>query len=177
MEAGPPMHGHIVASEAFERIARLVDRLAFATEADEVFTAVVDEGISGLSAQSAAAFLIDHDNEQLVIVAHRNVPDVTLDVFPLALDVDVPVTDAARTGAPIWIDDRETRDRWYPRLRGSPIAVGSSAVLPMPHNGRTIGVLALGFDGDHRFAETERSFCLMLAALAGLAGGPKLKDP
>jgi GAF domain-containing protein len=175
MELGPVGHGHLVASEAFERTARLVDRLAFATEADEVFAAVLDEGLAGLGAQSAGVFLLDDAHEQLFPIAHRNVPDLMLDLFPLRLDIQVPITDAARSGAPIWIDDRGQRDRWYPRLHNSPLAVRSSAVLPIPHGGRIIGVLALGFDREHRFAETERSFCTVLAALGGLAGGPMLK--
>lgn len=175
MDLGPTGQGHLVASEAFEHIVHLVDRLAFATEADEVFNAIVDEGVAGLAAPSAAVFLVDHESEQLYVVAHKNVPELTLDIFPLSLDIDVPVTDVARSGAPVWVDDREQRDRWYPRLRNSPLALGSTAALPLPYAGRTIGVLALAFEGDHRFAETERSFCSLLASLGGLAGGPLLK--
>ena len=175
MDLGSGGHGRIVASEAFERTAKLIDRLAYATETDEIFTAIVDEIIGGLSAQHAGAFLIDDADHRLHIVAHRDLPELTVDVFPLDLDIEVPLTDAARNGAPVWIDSRDMRDRWYPRLRGSPIAVGSSALLPMPYEGRTIGVLAVGFEGDHQFAETERSFCTLLASLAGLAAGPRLK--
>jgi len=171
-----PAHSRLVASEAFERTAKLVDVLAYATSADEVFQAIVDECRAGLGAQSAGAFLVDRERRQLVIAAHSRVADAVLDQFPLPLETEVPLTDAASTGVPIWIDDAAQRDRWYPRLKGSPIAVESSALVPIPFGGRTIGVLAVGFDGDHRFEETERSYCGILAALAGIAGGPRLKS-
>lgn len=168
MELGP-VHSNIVTSEAFEHLVTLLAELTEAGHPDEAAGLILEHGMAALAAQSAALCTVDADRRRLELRTHRNASPETVAAFPLDLDLDVPVAEAARTGMPLWIDTAEERDRWYPLLAGSPVAVRSSAVLPIQAAGVIVGAVALGFAGDHPFSETERAFSLALADLAALA--------
>ncbi|MFD0267440.1 SpoIIE family protein phosphatase [Streptomyces sp. NPDC127106] len=49
------------------------------------------------------------------------------------------------------------------------VGPGGLAVLPLPAEGRTVGVCLVGWDADHRFGPEERSLLTVTAGLAGQA--------
>jgi serine phosphatase RsbU (regulator of sigma subunit) len=76
--------------------------------------------------------------------------------------------EAGRTGHPVWIESQRDRDEVFPSGRhvaeSGPDRV-AMAGLPLVVGGRTLGVLALGYDHTHPFDEDERDFLLTLAGL------------
>jgi signal transduction histidine kinase len=72
--------------------------------------------------------------------------------------------EAARTGVPLWIESRQEVLARYPSVADAPLEESESiAALPLIVEGRTAGVLALGFARPRTFTDEEQTFLLTLA--------------
>ncbi len=84
----------------------------------------------------------------------------------IAAHVENPAADALGTVAPVFVTDRAELVERYPALArmAERMTCEAVAVFPLSVAGRSIGVLAVGFDGPRRFPEPDRA---LASALAG----------
>jgi PAS domain S-box-containing protein len=166
---GPPP-----AERFAERLAWLQDVTAAlsasATEAD-VARSVFEKGLQIVGASGGSLSFPSGDD--LVHVAHAfgslarrgGAPAV----HPEALRV--PLAEAFRSQAPVWIGSAEALVARYPRLvePGKALSEGAWAAVPLTVQGRPLGVLGVAFAGVHAFEAEERAFVVALAQLAAQA--------
>jgi PAS domain S-box-containing protein len=157
-----------------ERLLRVTGAIADAISELQIFEALVDHVAAAVEASSAALWLIDEDNQSGRLVRSVGYSDVTshsLSRVSLDMAPGIPIVDAIRQAAPIWIASQaELFDR-YPHLRAMATAGQTYRVscLPLVAHGRVLGALALTIE-ETRFArEDERDFLLLIARYASQA--------
>lgn len=84
---------------------------------------------------------------------------------PLHVDAHHPVSDVARTGKALWLEDPEAFLSRWPHLAEERAKAGleACAVLPLLAGGRTLGVLLVGFPSRRALPGEDRSFIRLLA--------------
>lgn len=148
------------AEETLRRLLRAADALSGAMTAAEVADIVTGELVGWLRGRSAIIGLIDGD--RLVTVGSRGysgLASASLEQWPL--DAGLPITEAARTGRPLLVESEAAVRRRFPLAIPAPgiVAGGALACVPLVLEGRrSIGALAVRFDGSRRFSRTDRTF-------------------
>jgi hypothetical protein len=88
----------------------------------------------------------------------------------MRLTAALPLTDAARTGRPVWLTDRTTALQRYPLL--APVLLADThalAALPLLAGERLVGALGVTFTRPRPFDEDERGFLLTVAGQVAVA--------
>jgi anti-anti-sigma factor len=88
----------------------------------------------------------------------------------MPLTAPLPLTEAVRTGRPVWIPDRSAWESRYPAA--GPALLGpteAAAVLPLAVGERVLGAVGLTFRTAREFDPAERTFLLSLAGQAAVA--------
>ncbi|MFE3581118.1 SpoIIE family protein phosphatase [Streptomyces vinaceus] len=151
-------------------VQRLSTRLAGATTVRDVSQIVVNSLRGPLDASRVAVAEVEADRLVITVLdppEPRAWPDMWRSEWrsewPDASMHDLPtLQNALREGhVSLWPPGADVE----PALAG--IGPGGLAVLPLPADGRMVGVCLVGWDGAHRFGPEERS---LLTATAGLVG-------
>jgi|GEM_PF-727152 len=159
-------HAAEVAAARLERLQRVTVALSEALTPAEVVRVVVEEMVSAIGANRAAAVLpLADEPEQLEVVSHRALSPETLVRLPrFPATAPLPVAVAYRTGEPVWLESREALDIAFPEsLILEPEVTRAAAALPLRARGRTLGAIAFGFDAPRPFSADERGLLLDLA--------------
>ena len=158
-----------------QRMLRLVDvtaELARATTRDQVVKLVVDAGASAVGASSASVWL--NDGTQLRLAASTYpYPDAAAVYERIALDLDAPVAQVARTGSAVFLGSiaefREQHPESFARVASGLPHELAMAVLPIACDGPPLGVLCLTFDHVRDFAAADRAFKAIIARQCAFA--------
>jgi PAS domain S-box-containing protein len=159
-------HAAEVAAARLERLQRVTVALSEALTPAEVVRVVVEEMVSAIGANRAAAVLPLADApEQLEVVSHRGLaPDALARLARFPLTAPLPVAAAYRTGEPVWLESREALGGAFPEsLIMEQEVTRAAAALPLRARGRTLGAIAFGFDASRPFSADERGLLLDLA--------------
>ncbi len=154
------------AEHTAERIARLEAVSAALVEAltpAEVATVVVEQGVAALEAH-AGVIVRRADDATLEVIGAQGYPAAALDPwrrFPLA--APIPLAEAVRTAAPIWIESRAALEAGYPAVAASPTSNQSFAALPLVVEGQVIGAFGLSFATARTFTADDRSYITALS--------------
>ncbi len=162
----------LAASERMDRLRQLVEALNAVTLPAEVARVVTEGGALALGARTAALALRVGDGDRLAIVhAVGYPPEVAADRRSFPIAAATPLSDAIRSGEPVWLADEEERRARYPELGEARALTGPGAIaaLPLLVDGRTIGALGIGFGGGHGFDAESRTLLLTLAHQCALA--------
>ncbi len=158
------------AARAADLAARLHEMLSGFVNAQapqQVAEIIVSQGFDALKASSGVVAVLDEDGETLEYLAARGYPKDFLEFFPnVPLESESPLSQAARTGEPLWLESRPEYLARFPSFAPKVIhALGAHALacLPLSVEGRLVGALAFGFDRPHPFTAHERAFALTLA--------------
>ena len=150
-----------------ERLLRITAALADAVSPEQVMTAVVDRTAAVLSASTCALWLTDEGGRTATLARYVGyAADVAAGYAKLSLaEGGAPVVDVLRSGDPLWIDSRDQLRKKYPKIV---IAMAHApkltiACLPMTIEGRTIGAMALTFEGTNVPLHEDRSLLLVVA--------------
>jgi hypothetical protein len=93
-------------------------------------------------------------------------PELVADWVSFSIADDLPVSEVARTGRPLFLRTAAELHSRFPQLGGQPLSGSvARAILPL---GAT-GALVLGFPTEHGFETEERAAITRLAGLAGRA--------
>jgi PAS domain S-box-containing protein len=153
------------ATEALSRL-RLVSRaLNQSPPVAQALEVLVRQALAPLPVSAAVIGLV-RPNRTLQIVATMGMgDDVRSRYLALGLDDQVPLTDAALRGVPVWLHDLAELDRRYPQLPGSPDRAEASASLPLLVDDRAVGALGIACDRPAHFAAEDRLLLLTAADL------------
>jgi PAS domain S-box-containing protein len=156
------------AERAAERAARLQQvtaALAGTVTVDEVCAVAVRHGIAALGGVRATVHLLSPDGERLDRVAHHGQPAETVRPYvSVTPDRKLPLAEAVRTGAPVFLEDAPSMQSRYPETAGSDDhrGVGALAAVPLHGSAGVLGSLVVRFAEARTFAPEERE---MLAAI------------
>jgi signal transduction histidine kinase len=153
------------------RLHGLTTALAQALTPGDVARAVVEYGLETLGASAGSVWSVEPTRRVLRRAFELGTDPKLLREFPevpLEPAVPLPVTDAIRTGAPVWIDSREELARRYPevhRLTAGDSDVASAAILPLRVEGRAIGALTYSWNRPREPSEEGRALKLLVAQI------------
>ena len=177
--SGAERAARAVADQALARLERLhafTGALAQTITPSQVVEVVVDMGLSAGSASAGGFWQVSEDGASVRLVrgVGSGVPrGELLGELPLAVPGNMPILDAIRSSAPVWIESCQQMQERYPAFFAHLSPKGTSdtalACLPLLAHGRCVAGLTYRFDGPHRFAEDERAFLQLLSWYAAQA--------
>ncbi|HSB01169.1 MAG TPA: GAF domain-containing protein, partial [Anaerolineales bacterium] len=156
------------AEQTANRLARLqtvTAALSAALTPAKVAEVVISQGLPALGAVSGTIALLSEDGQDLNIIQSALDEAMVRAYKSYPLSLDVPATEAVRSGRPVWIESRQEYLERYPHLAEQIIAWGYQAAvaIPMRLGERTLGVLTLGFEGVLPNTPENLGFALNLA--------------
>jgi PAS domain S-box-containing protein len=157
-----------------ERIARLQSVTAALSEAAtsaQVVEVIVRQAAATLGAAAGVVHILDDNGEALEMVQAVGYPAGQMAKHRrLPLTLNIPATDAMRTGEPVWFESTAELLAHYPHLAGQRFTgYEGVALLPLLHESRPLGVVAFSFLQQRRFSGEERGFLLTIAHQCALA--------
>ena len=155
-------------AERTERLLRITAALADAVTPSQVLEAVVDRAAEALRASSAGLWLVGDEGRTATLArafGHSPAQREALARLPLDRPGLSAATDAIRTGEAVWLGSRAEVLERSPHLAplAGPTEDAALASLPMSVEGRTIGVLVLGFEKKAAPAGDDRSLLVVVA--------------
>jgi PAS domain S-box-containing protein len=148
------------------RLQALTAALAGTLTHNEVADVVLTQGIHAFGAKAASVALVSEDGQMLEVVHAVGYPQAVVDTFRrLPMEADFPLTDAVRSGEPVWLTSVAERDRRYPHLAALRRSNGGGAMaaLPLALEGRVLGAMGLNFHEELTLDAGDRAFILTLA--------------
>jgi PAS domain S-box-containing protein len=157
------------AARAAERLQSVAEALSFAVTPAQVLDAVLTETVAAADARAGLIAFLSEDGTELSVVAERGYRREIMaawKAFPV--DGPFPLSEAVRTGEPVFLRSEQERIERYPAL--GPIAQTHALVcLPLIVEDRTIGGLTFSFREDQDFDEDRRRLKVALARQAAQA--------
>ena len=147
-----------------QRLAQALGRAETPDAAIAVATATIHETVPG---GAVFAWLADPSTSSLVRVAADGYDGDGLVGFErLPLDGDLPVHDALRTGAPVFLASRAERAARYPRIGdGSNAPFQAWAAIPLVIEQRAVGAISVSFPEPRTFDEDDAAHLLAIGTL------------
>ncbi len=151
------------AADRVARLQRVSSALSEALTPDQVAEVVVRQAVEALEAW--AGLVGFEEGGSFRILNSTGYDPAVMDHWrDFSLEGPYPVSDAVRTGQPVWIADQDEYRSRYPALAEDVAArTASSAAIPLLARGRTIGALVLSFDTPQVFDDSSRDFMQALA--------------
>lgn len=150
-------------TERLRLLQSLTSGLSRALSLDDVGQLIVTELPAALGAPTAAVYLCTAKQEALGVLAERGF-DLAETSEAILIDQRHPLTDAVRSGLPIWVESQADFATRYPGGRYLPGHEAALACVPLTVDDRTIGALALGFSEGRSLDDSEREFVLTVAS-------------
>jgi signal transduction histidine kinase len=113
----------------------------------------------------SVAYLVDH-NLQVVHATDTSSELIGGTSMRFPLDTPTPMTDAVRTGRPVWIESLAESSAAYPQVARQ---TGACAAVPLLSGAQVIGALGLTFATTRQFQAADREMLLLLASQCGQA--------
>jgi signal transduction histidine kinase len=154
------------------RFQAVTEAFSRALTRTEVARAVLDLGLPAVGARSGTVHLVSPESRTVELLAVVGLdPEVEQQFRQLPREGRMPGHEAARTGAPVWLESFEELQARFPELasRRGMASLHSSAFLPLMAEGRVVGVIGFGFEAPRRFSGPEQTSMLGLARQCGLA--------
>ncbi len=164
---------HRVSEDTLDRLARVAlvaKALTSALDANEVVDIIVRQGMAGLDAESGLLAFVDDEGVLAPAVA-VGYSSAAFASFPaMTLDLQLPLTVAARDAEAVWVSSRdEARERFPELVTRSRTTTQAWAAIPLVSAGSVLGVLGIGFCAPREFTACERLFIRALADVSVLA--------
>jgi PAS domain S-box-containing protein/excisionase family DNA binding protein len=129
----------------------------------EVADVIVDSAVPALGGHIGGVYFLTGD--VLESVATRRDTENCTPRHRAPLDAPLPLTTAARTRHPVWLENAEAIGAHFPLLLngGAPLHFQASVCLPLLIHERVIGAMLIGFPQARTFNPQEQEFFLALA--------------
>jgi signal transduction histidine kinase len=160
---------HIAAGRAADRVTGLQEitaALAAALTPAEVAKVIVDQGMRVLGANAGALVLLSADAQHLQIVRAVGFPAELIEAWQqFPVDAPLPVVDAVRSGAPVWLESRAAWLARYPQIahNSSLRAPRARSAIPLRVDDHVIGALSFNFVDEREFTPEDQAYMLTLA--------------
>lgn len=150
--------------ERLERLQALTEELSAAQTLDEVLRVVQEDALAAIEA-SAASLYRERAPGELELVQGVAVPEALLEGFRrLLADDPTPISEAYRTGRPLWVADPSDLQARFPAFAEAarPLAHAAWTALPLSTS-QARGAVGLAFRDRRAFDEEERGFIVAVA--------------
>jgi len=142
-------------------LQKITAALSEALTPQQMAGVVMNQGISALGAKTGSVLLLTDDGTHLKVlqaIGYQQSAIDALENFPLT--ASMPSAEAVRTGAPIFLENREAWIAKYPHLADVPATNGdfAYACIPLMQEGKAIGALGLNFATAQAFNQEYRGF-------------------
>jgi signal transduction histidine kinase len=152
------------------RLQRAAEALSRAVSPDDVLDAVLTSGVEAAEARAGMIAVLSEDGSELVPIAWRGFRESLSDQWPrFAVDAPFPMSEAVRTGEPVFIRSRAELEERYPALALGPEPTYANVCLPLIVDDVTIGGIIFSFGSDQDFDDERRALKVALARQAGQA--------
>jgi signal transduction histidine kinase len=153
------------------KLMEVTAALSEASSVEEVTAVVLGKGVAAVEA--ARGLLVSAEGERVAIVGARGYSaEIEARVRVITRGDDVPLMEALRTGAAIWLTsarEYESRFGWAFERFGAVSETQAHVATPLIHLGETVGGLSLTFEGPSAFGAADRAFTLLLAQATAAA--------
>ncbi|WP_313933796.1 MULTISPECIES: hybrid sensor histidine kinase/response regulator [unclassified Calothrix] len=157
------------AETAADRTARLQTVTAALSQSLtplQVVEVIVEQSMAVLKATSAMVVLVSDDGTELELVkAVGYESDLSASWQRFSMNTPVPLTEAIRTGEPVWMETVGERVSRYPHLAENYSKYDNSAwmSLPLVAEGRSVGGMSLNFLEYKQLTADDREFILAIS--------------
>jgi GAF domain-containing protein len=152
-----------LATERVRSLLRITTGLVRAITVNEVCEIIINEAVPETIRVGERAIWMLRDS-RLVLMAGTGESDS----YPeIPLDPSLPAAEILLSGEPLFVESREELTRRWPGLAEG--STSSFAAIPLAIDGQRLGVMAIGFQDEHRFAPDEVEFLRALAEQASVA--------
>jgi serine phosphatase RsbU (regulator of sigma subunit) len=151
---------------------RLTEQLSSAATPADIGRLTATSAAALIGADACAVYARVEGAEVVESLHHAGWPGDMVERFRrLPLQGGRPMSDAALTGRPVWLEDAEQWRRRYPEMASVGVAEGhqASACLPLRVEDRELGAAVFSFLGPRAFELAEREFLLAVASLCAQA--------
>lgn len=155
--------------ELLERLERGGRALNRALTPTQVLIAVLREGLEVLGADTGYLAVLDDDGGTLQVRRINPSNDAVEHLGEVPADAMLPIAEAARTGALMFIGSNEDLRCSHPGLTRLLADDHACATLPLATDGNVRAVLNIGFDKPRSFDERDRELFSLLADRAAVA--------
>ncbi|HEX7277978.1 MAG TPA: GAF domain-containing protein, partial [Acidimicrobiales bacterium] len=156
----------LVLLDELRKLQSIISTLSAAPTEEAIADVAVDHLLGAVGADAGVLALQDDDS--LVVRRAVGYGDVALEWSRMPLDAGLPLSEAARTGEPIFLSTGEARIKGYPASAAIPVLYEGLVALPLAVGGRTLGVLGLSFTEPRRFDPGEQALLTTIAQLCAL---------
>lgn len=156
-----------------ELLQQLSAELAVAITPADVIAAVINRADNAFPQGARTVIALRNEVlDELELVQTSNMPQEALERWRhIPLSTTTPLTDAVRTGEPLFLESEKDWADLYPSLVPITDNRGLSArmALPLMAAGRSIGAMGVAFSEPRRFTPEDREFALTVAGLSAVA--------
>lgn len=151
------------AAERLEQLQTLATALGRAVTVDEVTRVIGAIHMPHLGSENRGLWLLNEQTSKLELVRGFELSGMADHYRSIPLDSNLPAAEVVRRRSAILIGSADERQARYPDLEMPSIERTSFAAVPLVAEERTIGVFALGFDGEHAFSADDVRFLTAVA--------------
>jgi serine phosphatase RsbU (regulator of sigma subunit) len=131
------------------QLQTLATALSRAVTVDEVNKVMGAIAMPHLGSFNRGLWLVNEAEETMELVDGFDLRGLKDKYASISLDSDLPAAEVVRTRAPVIVRSAAERDDRFPELNPVKDEGASFAAVPLVAEERTLGVFALGFEGDH----------------------------
>jgi PAS domain S-box-containing protein len=132
-----------VARQRTEQLQSLTSRLAAVHTIPELSQVLFGEAFPVMGVDAGSFGIVDTNGTQMRLVADVGYDEIVERFRVIALDADLPMTEAIRTGRPVVHLSRAEREARFPSSREVLAGFDASVVVPLMSAGRAIGALGM----------------------------------
>ena len=146
-----------------EQLQTLATALARAVTVNEVTRVIGAIHMPDLRSENRGLWLLNESTATLEVARGFDLSGMAHKYGTIPLDSALPAAEVVRRKAPVLISSSAERQARYPTLEMPNDERATFAALPLIAEERTIGVFALGFDGEHTFSDDDVRFLTAVA--------------
>jgi serine phosphatase RsbU (regulator of sigma subunit) len=154
-----------------EALQRVTAQLSAAATAEDVLRVAIEDGLATMGASGGSIAYPERGTARMRRVTAGYAPeDAEGPWASVPFDADLPGPEAARTGMPLWLDDREGAERRFPLLAEvfAHTPWTSLCALALPAGSRN-GFFVAFFAGERTFDAEDRAFTVAIVTLCAQA--------
>ncbi len=152
--------------DELRKLQAIISDLAAASSEDEIADAAVDRLLPAVGADAGVLAL--NGDGGLEVRRSVGYGEVVAAWRHIAMDAGLPLSEAVRSGDPVFLSTGADRLAAFPRSAGIPVMHEGLVALPLVVAGRSVGVLGLSFAEPRDFELDERALLVTVAQLCAL---------
>jgi signal transduction histidine kinase len=152
------------------RLQLVAEALSRAVSPEDVLDSVLTAGVEAAEARAGMIAVLSDDGTELVPVAWRGFREGLDESWPrFPVDGPYPMSEAVRTGEPVFISSRADLEERFPELARGAEPTFANVCLPLVVKDETVGGLIFSFGENQEFDEDRRALKVALARQAAQA--------